>query len=246
MILCPLNKALYLKKMMMLFRFIARFLFSSRCCNCGLYNNLWHLLRGEVTSGKRMSVVKCVGRFGAANCQCNCWYSPFSYPVFFTLVWLSDSSMFLWMFHCLTFIFLCVCDCFRLSDKTRIANFRHASMISRHWNSICIVHTPRCPPHCHKLTFHYLRCGAAKCMEEREREREREKGLLAVWGRECEGLAIWLSSFGEFVVQLVARIAACGYQFPSTLRKICKTVTHTHTHTYLYRLQSAQIPSIRI
>lgn len=37
------------------------------------------------------------------------------------------------------------CDCFRSSEKTRIANFRHASMISRHWNSICIVHTPRCP-----------------------------------------------------------------------------------------------------
>lgn len=37
------------------------------------------------------------------------------------------------------------CDCFRSSEKTRIANFKHASMICRHWNSICIVHTPRCP-----------------------------------------------------------------------------------------------------
>lgn len=32
-----------------------------------------------------------------------------------------------------------LCDCFRPKDKTRIANLSRASLIARHWNSICIV-----------------------------------------------------------------------------------------------------------
>lgn len=82
------------------------------------------------------------------------------------------------------------CDCFRSSEKTRIANFKHASMISRHWNSICIVHTPRCPQaHIPRFTRAAARgqgwAGHSSDAQERRGEGCRDSHLAFVFRRVC-------------------------------------------------------------
>lgn len=105
------------------------------------------------------------------------------------------------------------CDCFRSSEKTRIANFRHASMISRHWNSICIVHTPRCPQaHIPRSTGEAARgqgrTGHSSDAQER-RGRCRGSHLAFVFRRVCGSASQQLVASSGNAWQIYKQIYVC-------------------------------------